>query len=76
MNIGRIFFILEYFDCVPLFPLDVFINGEDKQEGKEDPGSPKKMPDIVTIEKIQKNTLAVHLPEIIKNHYKKINWFL
>ena len=46
-------FILEYFDCVPLFPLDVFINGEDKQEGKEDPGGPEEMPDIVTIEKVQ-----------------------
>ena len=44
---------LKYFDCVPFLSLDVFINGEDKQEGKEDPGSPKEVPNIVTIEKIQ-----------------------
>ena len=49
---GRIY-QLEYFDCVPFLSLDVFINGEDKQEGKEDPGSPKEVPNIVTIEKIQ-----------------------
>ena len=60
---------LKYFDCVPFLSLDVFINGEDEQEGKEDPGSPKEVPNIVTIEKIQKDTLSIHVPEIIIVNY-------
>ena len=43
---------LKYFDCVPFLSFHVFINGEDKQEGKEDASSPEEVPNIVTIEKI------------------------
>ena len=58
------FFSLEYFDCVPFLSLHVFIDGEDEEEGKEDPGSSQKVPDIVTVVEIQEDALSVHFPEI------------
>jgi len=44
----------------PLVP-HIFVEGENAKEGKKDPGSAKKMPNVVPVKEVQELTGLVHL---------------
>ena len=43
---------LEDVDSVPLLPLDVIVQSQDEEEGKEDSRPAHKVPDVMTIEEV------------------------
>ena len=61
MNITKSI-LLEYIHHVSPFKSDIIVDCEDEDECKEDPRSTNKVPDVVTVEEIEKNAFPVVFP--------------
>ena len=58
---------LEYVYRVSFFPFDIIIKCQNKEESKKHPGPAHKVPNVMTIKKVQEDTFAVHVPAIDNN---------
>ena len=48
---------------ISLLPFQILIQCKDTQESKEDPSSPHKVPDIMTVQAVWEDAFTVHISE-------------